>query len=130
MRGGAAVCVIAALPAARGDRRLLRQVWANLIGNALKYSGKHASPVITVTGSSEDEELRYCVSDNGVGFDTRYSAKLFGVFSRLHAESEFPGSGVGLATVQRIVARHGGRVWAESAPGTGAKFYFALPLAE
>jgi light-regulated signal transduction histidine kinase (bacteriophytochrome) len=128
--GSAATCVISALPVAQGDARLLRQVWANLIGNAIKYSAKRTSPAITVTGSRENGDLHYCVSDNGVGFDPRHAAKLFGVFSRLHAESDFPGSGVGLATVQRIVVRHGGHVWAEGAPGAGAKFCFALPAAD
>jgi signal transduction histidine kinase len=126
----AATCVIAPLPAARGDRGLLRLVWSNLLGNAVKYSAKRPSPLITVTGSLEEDEARYCVSDNGAGFDPRGAGKLFGVFSRLHAESEFPGSGVGLATVQRIVVRHGGRVWAEGEPDVGAKFYFSLPVRE
>jgi light-regulated signal transduction histidine kinase (bacteriophytochrome) len=127
---GAATAVIAALPPASGDRALLRQVWTNLIGNALKYSARRASPLITVTGAREEDELHYCVTDNGVGFDPRHAAKLFHVFSRLHAASDFPGSGVGLATVQRIVVRHGGRIWAESQPEVGAKFHFSLPANE
>jgi light-regulated signal transduction histidine kinase (bacteriophytochrome) len=128
--GSPVTAVIAALPPASGDRALLRQVWTNLIGNALKYSARRPSPLITVTGAREDDELHYCVTDNGVGFDPRHAAKLFHVFSRLHAESEFPGSGVGLATVQRIVVRHGGRVWAEGQPDAGAKFHFSLPVNE
>jgi len=128
--GSPVTAVIAALPPASGDRALLRQVWTNLIGNALKYSARRPSPLITVTGAREDDELHYCVTDNGVGFDPRHAAKLFHVFSRLHAESEFPGSGVGLATVQRIVVRHGGRVWAEGQPDAGAKFHFSLPANE
>ena len=128
--GGAAAAVIAALPPAHGDRALLRQVWSNLIANAVKYSARRPSALITVTGAREEDELHYCVTDNGVGFDPRHAAKLFNVFSRLHAESEFPGSGVGLATVQRIVVRHGGRVWAEGQPDAGAKFHFSLPAHE
>jgi light-regulated signal transduction histidine kinase (bacteriophytochrome) len=125
-----ATFVLAPLPHARGDRALLRQVWANLLSNALKYSAKRAAPVITVTCERRDEELVYCVADNGAGFDPRYYAKLFGVFQRLHAETEFAGTGVGLATVQRVVVRHGGRGWAESEVGAGAKFYFSLPAEE
>ncbi len=125
-----ATFLLAPLPSARADRALLRQVWSNLLSNALKYSAKRAAPVITVTCERREEELVYCVADNGAGFDPRYYAKLFGVFQRLHAESEFAGTGVGLATVQRVVARHGGRVWAESEVGAGAKFYFSLPAEE
>jgi len=125
-----ATAVIAALPAAHGDRALLRQVWSNLIANAIKYSARRPSALITVTGTREESELHYCVTDNGVGFDPRNGAKLFHVFSRLHAESDFPGSGVGLATVQRIVVRHGGRVWAEGQTDAGAKFHFSLPVHE
>lgn len=123
-----ATFLLAPLARARGDRALLRQVWSNLLSNALKYSAKRPAPVITVTSERREDELVYCVADNGAGFDPRYYAKLFGVFQRLHAASEFAGTGVGLATVQRIVARHGGRVWAESEVGAGAKFYFSLPL--
>jgi signal transduction histidine kinase len=122
--------VLAPLPLVRGDRALLRQVWANLLSNALKYSAKRAAPAITVSCERREDELVYCVADNGAGFDPRYYAKLFGVFQRLHAETEFAGTGVGLATVQRVVARHGGRVWAESEVGAGAKFYFSLPAGE
>lgn len=123
-----ATFLLAPLARARGDRALLRQVWSNLLSNALKYSAKRPAPVITVTSERREDELVYCVADNGAGFDPRYYTKLFGVFQRLHAASEFAGTGVGLATVQRIVARHGGRVWAESEVGAGAKFYFSLPL--
>jgi signal transduction histidine kinase len=114
------------LPAARGDRALLRQVWANLLGNALKFSGKREAPEIEISARSETGEVVYCVRDNGAGFDMRYYDKLFGVFQRLHSEDEFPGTGVGLAIVQRIVSLHGGRVWAESKVDEGAKFYFSL----
>jgi len=115
------------LPPARGDIALLRQVFDNLIGNAIKYSGKRAAPVIEVGGWSGDSEATYYVKDNGVGFDERFSDKLFGVFQRLHSEEEFEGTGVGLAIVQRVIHRHGGKVRAQSKPGEGAAFYFTLP---
>lgn len=115
------------LPPVQADAALVRQVWLNLIGNALKYSAKTARPCVEVGGREEGIEACYWVRDNGVGFDMRYADKLFGVFQRLHRADEFEGTGVGLAIVQRIVARHGGRVWAESRPGEGAAFYFCLP---
>jgi PAS domain S-box-containing protein len=115
------------LPAARGDRGLLRQVWINLISNAIKYSGKANQPVIQVTGAQVGAENHYSVRDNGVGFDMAYANKLFGVFQRLHHADEFAGTGVGLAIVHRIVTRHGGRVWAEGTINHGAVFSFALP---
>jgi signal transduction histidine kinase len=118
---------IGEMPAADGDRALLKQVWANLIGNALKYSGKREDPRIEIGGYTEGRERIYWVRDNGSGFDMRYYDKLFGVFQRLHRAEEFEGTGVGLAIVQRIVVRHGGRVWAEGAVGEGACFRFAFP---
>ena len=124
---GAPAFSMAELPQARGDRGLLKQVWGNYFSNAVKYSAKAVEPRVEVSGERRDGELVYCVSDNGVGFDMKYRDKLFGVFQRLHSEDDFPGTGVGLATVQRIVSRHGGRVWAESEPGAGARFFFALP---
>jgi len=124
---GLAQVELAALPAASADPALLRQVWSNLIGNALKYSGKRPDARVEIGGDQDPEESIYWVRDNGVGFDMRYVDKLFGVFQRLHRAEEFPGTGVGLAIVQRVVARHGGRVWAEAKPGEGACFYFALP---
>jgi len=119
---------IGALPPAACDRPLLRQVWTNLVGNALKYSGKRADPVIEIGGGTEGSEHIYWVRDNGSGFDMRYYGKLFGVFQRLHRAEEFEGTGVGLAIVQRIVVRHGGRVWAEGAIDQGACFRFSLPV--
>jgi light-regulated signal transduction histidine kinase (bacteriophytochrome) len=119
--------VVAELAPARGDRALLRQVWTNLIGNAFKYSAKHPHPRIEVGSRKYAAETTYSVRDNGTGFDMRYVAKLFGVFQRLHREDEFPGTGVGLAIVQRILTRHGGRAWAEGKLGEGACFHFALP---
>ena len=115
------------LPRARGDRVLIGQVWANLLSNALKFSTKRDKPLIEVNAVTDEKEHIYFVRDNGAGFDPRYQSKLFGVFQRLHNASEFPGTGVGLALVQRIVTRHGGRVWADGRPGEGATFYFSLP---
>src|SRR5258707_254588 len=119
---------IAALPSISGDAIVMRQVWSNLIGNALKYSGNRPQPVVKITGRIEGSEAIYQVEDNGAGFDMRYAEKLFGVFQRLHRAEEFAGTGVGLAIVQRIVVRHGGRIWAQGVPNVGATFQFALPL--
>ena len=115
------------IPPAWGDRAMLRQVWINLVSNALKYSSKTAAPAIRISGRREGDETVYSVVDNGVGFDMQYYNKLFGVFQRLHSADKFPGTGVGLAIVKRIVLRHGGRVWAEGSIDQGATFFFALP---
>ena len=115
------------LPPTLGDLATLRQVFANLIGNAVKFGRHQAAPVIEVGGSSGDGETTYYVKDNGAGFDEQYRDKLFGVFQRLHSEEEFEGTGVGLALVQRVIHRHGGKVWAEGKTGAGATFYFTLP---
>ncbi len=115
------------LPQGMGDKTLLRQVWVNLLGNALKFSSKREKPLIEASAISDVKEHIYFVRDNGAGFDPRYVSKLFGVFQRLHDSSEFPGTGVGLALVQRIVVRHGGRIWADGKPNEGATFYFTLP---
>jgi PAS domain S-box-containing protein len=119
---------IGSLPPVRGDRTLLRQVWTNLIANAIKYSGKAAEPRIEVSGRQDAAENVYSVRDNGVGFNMEYADKLFGVFQRLHRADEFSGTGVGLAIVQRVVARHGGRVWADGKVNGGAMFSFSLPV--
>jgi PAS domain S-box-containing protein len=115
------------LPNVRGDRSLLRQVWTNLIANALKYTGKTEQPIIQIGGSAGDHVNEYYVRDNGVGFSMMYVEKLFGVFQRLHRADEFSGTGVGLAIVKRVVERHGGRAWAEGKIDEGAIFSFALP---
>jgi PAS domain S-box-containing protein len=110
------------------DPRLIRTVMENLLGNAWKFTSKKDLAHISVNIiSGADGERICCVGDNGDGFDMRYADKLFGVFQRLHSAGEFPGSGVGLASVQRIIRRHGGRIWAESNPGQGARFFFSLP---
>jgi len=126
--GPSPVLEIAELPAISGDATVMRQVWCNLIGNALKYSAKRPQPRIRISGRIEGREAIYQVDDNGAGFDMRYADKLFGVFQRLHRTEEFCGTGVGLAIVQRIIARHGGRIWAQGTPDAGACFQFALPL--
>ncbi len=112
-----------------GDRVLLRQVVANLLSNAFKYTRSRNPAVIEagVTAVAGESTPVYYVRDNGVGFDPRHSGKLFGMFQRLHRSSEFEGTGVGLATAHRIIERHGGRIWAEAVPGTGATFFFTLP---
>ena len=119
---------VGTLPPAQGDAALLTQVWVNLIGNARKYSGKRPQPTIEVGGERRGDEAVFWVKDNGVGFDMRHYKQLFEVFQRLHPSAEFQGSGVGLAIVQRIVARHGGRVWAEGKVNEGATFFFSLPF--
>ncbi len=115
------------LPLVHGDESVMRQVWTNLLANAVKFSSKREQPVVEVSGHENGAFCEYRVKDNGAGFDMRYYDKLFGVFQRLHAADEFPGTGVGLAIVQRVVARHGGRVWAEGKVDGGAAFYFSLP---
>ncbi len=119
--------VVESLPSATVDRALCKQVWINLLANAVKYTSKVTSATITVTGETTEIEYYYHVQDNGAGFDMRFAHKLFGVFQRLHSDDEFTGTGVGLAIVARIVGRHGGRVWAEAEVGKGATFHFALP---
>jgi light-regulated signal transduction histidine kinase (bacteriophytochrome) len=118
------------LPRVNADPAMLRQVWFNLIDNAVKYSSRSDPPEIeigSVTDGVDANERAFFIRDNGVGFDMKYAVKLFGVFQRLHADTEFEGTGIGLANVRRIITRHGGRTWAESSVGHGSTFYFSLP---
>jgi PAS domain S-box-containing protein len=125
------VWTIKPLPMVIGDENMLRTVWQNLLGNAVKYTGHCDVAQIEVSATQGRQgEYQFTVSDNGAGFDMQYADKLFGVFQRLHRASEFPGNGIGLANVRRIVARHGGRVWAEAEPGRGAHFHFSLPATD
>ena len=116
------------LPAVRADRALLRQALVNLISNAVKFTSTRAEPKIEIgCAPSGDGETVICIRDNGVGFDPHYAGKLFGVFQRLHNREDFEGTGIGLANVQRIIDRHGGRTWAEGVVDGGASFYFSIP---
>jgi len=121
--------VMAALPDANGDVDLIRQVWANLFTNAVKFTSKTEKAKIEVGSTSDGNSVTYYVKDNGAGFDMQYVAKLFGVFQRLHSVEEFEGTGIGLANVKRIIERHGGSARAEGRVGEGAIFYFTLPKA-
>ena len=114
------------LPDCHGDAALLRQVWVNLISNAVKYTGGREAAVVEIGCERENNENVFFVRDNGTGFNMQYANKLFGVFQRLHRADEFEGTGVGLAIAQRIVHRHGGRIWADAAEGRGATFCFTI----
>ena len=117
---------VAPLPEVSCDAELMRQALVNLLDNAVKYSGTRTSPSVEIGLGCDDGETHVFVRDNGVGFDMRFANQLFGVFQRLHHASEFEGTGIGLATVSRIIERHGGRIWAEAEPGQGATFKFTL----
>jgi light-regulated signal transduction histidine kinase (bacteriophytochrome) len=110
----------------RGDERLLRVAIENLLNNAWKFTGKMAQAKIRVSHTQTNDKETFFISDNGVGFDMAYANKLFGAFQRLHTTDEFPGTGIGLAIVQRVIQKHGGRIWAEAEKGKGATFYFTL----
>jgi light-regulated signal transduction histidine kinase (bacteriophytochrome) len=120
---------VGALPPARGDQAMIRQVLINLLANAIKFTRHRESPRIEIGAQAGHTHHTYAVKDNGAGFDMRDADRLFGVFQRLHSPQEFEGTGVGLAIVQRIIHRHGGRVWAEAQLGQGATFYFTLEAA-
>ena len=115
------------LPEAWGDAHLVEAIFQQLLANAVKFSQRQPRPVIEVSGRKDTDGTLYSVRDNGVGFDPKYAGRLFAVFQRLHDEKDFPGYGVGLATVQRAVHRHGGKVWVEAKPNAGATFFFTLP---
>jgi signal transduction histidine kinase len=119
------------LPDSNGDPNAIRQVWINLISNAIKYSRNNKEPNIEI-GSFNDLSLPnqqiFFIKDNGVGFDEKYKNKLFKVFQRLHAADQFEGTGVGLAIVEKVISKHGGKVWTEAEVNKGACFYFSLPL--
>jgi len=118
---------VSELPKSHADPTLMRQVWLNLISNAIKYTKPRDVCIIKISGYEDQESCNYKIEDNGVGFDTQYSEKLFNLFQRLHNEREFEGTGVGLAIVKRIIQRHNGKVWAESEMGKGATFNFSIP---
>ena len=114
------------LPLSFADSTTIKQVWINLISNSIKYSKRKEKIIIEIGSEIKGDEIIYYIKDNGAGFDMRYADKLFGVFQRLHSEEEFEGTGVGLAIVQRIISKHGGRIWAEGKVNEGATFYFSL----
>jgi light-regulated signal transduction histidine kinase (bacteriophytochrome) len=118
--------VIGSVPSAMGDAALLHQALSNLVDNAFKFTRRTARAHVEIGSRAEGGETVYYVRDNGAGFDMKYAKKLFGVFQRLHVEADFVGTGVGLALVQRIVHRHGGRVWGDAQVDQGATFYFTL----
>jgi light-regulated signal transduction histidine kinase (bacteriophytochrome) len=119
---------VSELPDMKGDEHLINQVWVNLISNAIKYSRKKEKAVIEIGGKIENGEIIFHVKDNGAGFDMKYTSKLFGVFQRLHKAKDFEGIGIGLANVNRIIVRHGGKCSAEGEVDNGAAFFFSVPV--
>jgi len=119
--------ILSELPNVKGDETLITQVWVNLISNALKYTRNEDKAIIDIGGQTYTDKTIFYIKDNGVGFDMKYVDKLFGVFQRLHKARDFEGIGIGLANVNRIVVRHGGKCWAESELGKGAAFFFSIP---
>lgn len=116
------------LPAVKGDKILMKQVWANLISNAIKYSSKKENSEIIIGATEGNNEVTYYIKDNGVGFDMKFAAHLFELFRRLHSDRDYVGTGVGLSLVDRIIKKHGGKIWAESIPEQGSTFYFTMPI--
>jgi light-regulated signal transduction histidine kinase (bacteriophytochrome) len=121
---------IGSLPPIHADRPMMRRVMLNLLANAIKFTRPKAAALIEVGARAGNRETVFYVKDNGVGFDMKYADMLFGVFQRLHGVEEFEGTGIGLAIVKRIIAKHGGRVWAEGKTSEGATIYFALPTGD
>jgi light-regulated signal transduction histidine kinase (bacteriophytochrome) len=115
------------LPVVPAHAAQLQQLFQNLIGNAIKYHRPGIPPVVKVSATREDSEWRFAIEDNGIGIEPRYRERIFGLFKRLHAQNEYPGTGIGLALCLRIVERHHGKIWVESEPGKGSTFYFTLP---
>jgi light-regulated signal transduction histidine kinase (bacteriophytochrome) len=118
------------LPSIEADLTLIHLVWMNLISNAIKYSSKKETPEIIIGSENGKNEMIYYVKDNGAGFDMKYSHRLFGVFQRLHAPEDFEGTGIGLATTQRILIKHDGKIWFDAQHEKGANFYFTLPVSK
>jgi signal transduction histidine kinase len=115
--------------AVEAEREGLREIVANLVGNAVKFSPPTGG-VITIASRGEADAVVFSVADNGIGFDMKYHDRIFGIFERLHRQEDYPGTGVGLAIVRKVAERHGGKTWAESAPGHGSTFYLALPSSD
>lgn len=124
---GGRAAIVPILPAVRGDRAMLRRVWEALLSNARSATCLRDDATVHISSSREDDRVVYRVSDNGIGFDMTYAAKLFGMFQKLHSADAFPGNGASLAIVDRIVRRHGGSIWADARPAEGTTFSFALP---
>ena len=120
--------IIHPLPDALADTDLIRQVWTHLISNAVKYTARKKEAVIEIGAEEKTGTIVYHIKDNGVGFDMNYADKLFSPFQRLHSRSDFEGTGIGLAIVERIISKHNGKIWAEAKPEEGASFYFELPV--